>query len=67
MAPSAAGLGTMASAAVEAGRGASAPAGVDRLTLGQNQSPPLVLTMFGGGVDREWEDDNETKEEELVA
>ena len=62
MAPSAARLGTLAAAAsgggvsspIGAGGGASAPAGVDRLTLGRNRSPPLVLTMFGGGADREW-------------
>ena len=71
-ATAAAAEGGAAAAAVDCGAsapegargGASAPAGVDRHTLGRNRSPPLVLTMFGGGVDREWEDDNGTKGEE---
>ena len=57
-----AGGGVSTSAAVEGG--ASAPAGVDRRTFGRNRSPSLVLTMFGGGADREWEDGNGTKGEE---
>ena len=76
VAPSAAGLGTTTAAKAEgghgasapagAGGGASAPAGAGRRTLGRNRSPPLVLTMFGGGADREWEDDNGTKGEECI-
>ena len=77
MAPLAAGLGTATTAAIEggaataaecgasaspgAGGGASASAVVNCRTLSRNRSPPLVLTMFGGGADREWEDCNETK------
>ena len=39
------------SAPIGAGGGAPASAGVDRRTLGRKRSPPLVLTMFGGGAD----------------
>ena len=72
LAPSTTGLGTATTTAAECGAsvlaecGASALAGVDRRTLGRNLSPPLVRTMFGGGVDREWEDDNGTKGEECA-
>ena len=52
VAPSEAGLGTTAAAATKSG--ASGLARVDRRILDQNRSPPLVLTMFGGGADREW-------------